>query len=202
MNMSLTVKDNGSDFLPPPEGLHIARCYAVIDLGMQINKAFGNTSPKVLIGWELSNTLMPDGKPFIQMQSYTASISPNSKLRGLLEAWRGKGFTPAELQGFQLQSILGAPCYLTIKHTPNPQASQPWANVISICTLPSSVTCPPAINPPIYFDLDNYSEAAYLSLSEGIRKKINLEDVKGAKQAATRVVTDAALEGIDQDVPF
>ena len=40
--MSLTVKDRGGDFLPAPEGLHIARCYAVMDMGVQTNPMYGN----------------------------------------------------------------------------------------------------------------------------------------------------------------
>ncbi len=199
--MSLTVKDKGNDFLPPPEGLHIARCYAVVDLGMQENKAFGTRSPKVLIGWELGDSIMPDGKPFIQMQSYTASISQSSKLRALLEGWRGKGFTAGELQGFQLRTLLGAPCYLTTKHILNPQASQPWSSIISICKLPNTVVCPPPVNPPLYFDLDEYSEAAYAALSEGIRKKINLGDVQGGTQPAT-VIRNTDSGEVDDDLPF
>ena len=59
--MSLTAKDNGGSFVLAPEGLHVARCYALIDLGDQLNKTYGNHSPKVLIGWELTDKLMADG---------------------------------------------------------------------------------------------------------------------------------------------
>lgn len=208
--MGLIVKDHGGDFQPAPEGMHIARCYGVIDLGIQINKAFGNSSPKVLIAWELGESLMADGRPFIQMQTYTSSISQNSKLRGLLEAWRGKGFSMSELMGFELRSLLGVPCYLTIKHTPNPQSTQPWASIISICKLPSIVTCPPAVNPHVYFDLDHYSEAAYMSLSSVIRKKINLGNrmapsgntlILGAAAPETTQPLSINQEEVD-DLPF
>lgn len=211
--MSLTVKDNGGDFQPAPEGFHIARCYAVIDLGLQFSKKFNNMAPKVLIAWELSDNFMADGRPFVQMQSYTGSLSQNAKLRGVLEAWRGKGFTTEELQGFTLRSLLGVPCYLTTKHTPNPQGGQPWSTIISICRLPPNVTCPPPVNPPIYFDLDDYSETAYCAVSEGIRKKINLKGVTGiqAGAATTLIQADTPLQAIPsvtpaqedlKDVPF
>ena len=36
--MSLTLKENTTTFLPAPEGLPIARCYALIDLGKQLNR--------------------------------------------------------------------------------------------------------------------------------------------------------------------
>lgn len=178
--MSLTVKDNGGDFLPPPEGLHIARCYALIDLGVQVNQTFGNSSPKVLIGWELMDAMMEDGKPFIQMQRYTASLSEKSNLRGLLEAWRGRSFSPEELKGFKLKNILSATCYITTKHKVNQQTNKRWSEVISICRLPQGVTCPQPFNKPIFFDLDEYTEESYLSVPEGIRKKINISGITGA----------------------
>lgn len=212
--MSLTVKDNGGgDFQAAPQGLHIARCYAVIDCGLHLNKAFGNSSPKILIAWEISDCLMPDGRPFAQMQSYTSSISPQSKLKALLEAWRGKRFSESERKGFKLQSLLGVPCYLTTKHVSNPHnPNQPWSSIISICKLPSTVSCPPPFNTPVHFDLDHYSEETYLKLPEGIRKRINLEGVTGFSgpasiEIAREVVAPASslpadpLE-ISDDCPF
>lgn len=175
--MSLTVKDNGGDFLPPPEGLHIARCYVLVDLGIQVNQTYGNSLPKILVGWELMDAFMEDGKPFIQMQRYTASLSKKSNLRALLEAWRGKSFTPEELKGFKLKSILGTTCYITTKYKLNPQTNKRWSEIISICRLPKEISCPAPFNKPIYFDLDEYTEESYLSVSEGIRKKINLTGI-------------------------
>jgi hypothetical protein len=182
-NMSLTVKDNGGDFLPSPEGLHIARCYALIDMGVQINKTYGNSSPKVLISWELMDAFMENSKPFIQMQRYTASLSEKSNLRALLEAWRGRGFTAEELKGFKLKNILGATCYITTKHTINPQTNKRWSEVISICRLPTGVMCPDPYNKSIYFDLDEYTEASFGSIPESIRKKINTSGIAKASTA-------------------
>lgn len=200
--MGLLVKDNGGDFMPPPEGLHIARCYAVIDLGMQMNKAYGNSSSKVLIGWELMDTPMPDGKPFIQMQRYTTSLSEKSNLRALLEAWRGKGFTPEELQGFHLKSILGTACYLTTKHKVNPQTNKRWSEVISICRLPSAVACPPPFNAPLFFDLDDFNEVDYQALPEGIRQKINIPGQTENSPAHHAIQHSQDADEFNQDVPF
>jgi len=172
--MSLNLNTKEACFIPAPEGLHIARCYAVIDLGMQMNKKYGNCSPKVLIAWELSDNLMEDGKPYVQMQQYTVSLNKSSLLRALLEQWRGRKFSIEELKIFQLKEALGKPCYLTTQQSTNPKGDQPWSNIVNICQLPSSVTCPPPINPPVYFDLDDYTDASYLALSERIRHKINL----------------------------
>ena len=175
--MSLTIKENAYDFLPAPEGLHIARCYAVVDLGKQFSKFYDKTLPKVLIGWELADTLMENGKPFIQYQRYTASLNEKSSLRRLLEGWRGRGFQPKELAGFSLKPLLGTTCYLTTKRVVHPGNPQCWSKVMSVCSLPALVQCPPAVNAPIYFDLDHYTESRYLAVPEGIRKQITITDL-------------------------
>ena len=198
--MSLTVKDNSKNFLPAPEGLHMAHCYAVIDLGIQLNAHFNNYSPKVLIGWELPSTLMPDGNPFIQYQRYTASLTDGSHLRKLLESWRGRSFTPEELEGFHLKHILGVPCYLSIAHKLNPKSQTIYANVVGICPLPEGTVCPDLFNPPLFFDLDDYSDDAYQAVPESIRQKINVSrgDAK-ANQVAQAPVESTEL---DNDLPF
>lgn len=176
--MSLLLKEKTMPFLLPNEGLHIARCYLLVDLGDQFSQYYQNTLCKVLIGWEFPLELMENGKPFIQMQRYTASITEKSNLRPLLESWRGRPFSKAEREGFALKNILGSSCYVITKHVLNLQNNQRWSKVISVCHLPESVTCPPPINSPIHFDLDDYSESRYLAVPEGIRKIINLRDLK------------------------
>jgi len=44
-------------------------------------------------------------------------LSEKANLRKDLENWRGKGFTEAELAGFDVESIRGANCLLTITET-------------------------------------------------------------------------------------
>lgn len=198
--MSLTVKDNSKTFLPAPQGLHIARCYALIDLGVQHNDRFNNDSPKVLIGWELSAALMQNGKPFIQFQRYTASLTESSHLRKLLESWRGRSFTPEELEGFHLKNILGAPCYLSITHTFNPKSQQVYSQVVGTCHLPDGAVCPPPFNPLLYFDLDEYTDEAYNSIPESIRQKINL--TRGNAQADHSEEEPLEQSALEADLPF
>lgn len=199
--MSLTIKENANTFLPAPEGLHVARCYALIDLGKQFNKFYGNTLPKLLIGWELTDKLMQNGKPFIQFQRYTASLNEKSSLRGLLEAWRGRGFMPEELDGFELKKLLGETCYLTTKQVTHPQTQQRWSKIISICPLTDYAICPEPFNTPIYFDLDDYSESSYQAVPEGIRKIINLSDLKPAMHNQAPIVSQLTYHPVDPHEP-
>jgi hypothetical protein len=173
--------------------------YALIDLGVQHNYRFNNYSPKVLIGWELPTDLMQDGKPFIQFQRYTASLTEKAHLRQLLESWRGRSFTAEELEGFHLKHILGVPCYLSITHTLNPKSQQVYSQVVGTCPLPDGAVCPPPFNPTLYFDLDEYSDEAYNNIPESIRKKINL--TRGTAKANSSEEISAATEP-EADLPF
>jgi hypothetical protein len=48
---------------------------------------------------------------------YTLSLSDKANLRKDLESWRGKQFTDAELEGFELKNLVGANCYLNLVET-------------------------------------------------------------------------------------
>lgn len=190
--MSLTLKEKTIPFLLPNEGLHIARCYLLVDLGNQFSQHYQNTLSKVLIGWEFPLELMGNGKPFIQLQRYTASITEKSTLRTLLESWRGRPFSKEERDGFKLREILGNSCYVITKQILNPKNNQRWSKVISVCRLPESVNCPPLVNPLIHFDLDDYSESHYLAVPEWIRKIIHITDLKSVTESPTEHSTPLA----------
>jgi hypothetical protein len=140
--MGLTAKDTGggSSFNPIPEGMHQAICYAVYDLGTQYNEVFGNSSHKVLVVWELPDERIDIEKdneklnlPRSISKKYTLSLHEKASLRKDLESWRGKSFTPAELQGFDLTKLLGANCMLQIIH--KKKDNKTYANIQSIVPL-------------------------------------------------------------------
>lgn len=183
--MSLKVKFTPTLFILPPEGMHIARCYSVIDLGEQESKTYNNRYPAVRIAWELPQTQMADGKPFMASRTYNVLLRPKTKLFSLLEGWRGKAFTPEEVayyqqEAFDFKALLGLPCYLTIHYDYDPQHPDPWATVTHASPLPTGVVCPPLINPPVYYDLDEHTEAAYSALPESIRQKINSPNISSS----------------------
>jgi hypothetical protein len=43
-------------------------------------------------------------------------LSEKSRLRPTLEAWRGRKFTKEELDGFDLEKLIAAPCQIQIVH--------------------------------------------------------------------------------------
>ena len=137
--MGLTAKDkgNGKDFEPIPEGMHHAICYGLYDLGTQYNERFGKSAHKVLIQWELPNQRIEIEKdnetldlPRATSKIYTLSLHEKSNLKKDLASWRGKSFTPEELEGFDLRAILGINCTLQIIH--NKKDGNTYSNVATI----------------------------------------------------------------------
>lgn len=212
--MGLTVRDNGSgDFELAPEGTHLARCWRVVDLGTQYSERWGKSKPQVLINWELSDEHMSDGRPFNVGKKYTASLSEKSNLRKDLEAWRGRKFTDEELEGFDISKLLGACCYLGVTH--NETNGKTYANVSSVMALPKGASKPDPSNEPVLFDIDNWDEAVFQSLSEGLQNLIRQSEEYKAKTGQGPAVhnsqfdpqdpganPDQAPEDSLEDIPF
>jgi hypothetical protein len=103
---------------PAPEGLHLAVLVDNHDLGMQENKKFGKSEPKVLFVWEIDKpNPKNENKPYLVFARFTVSLSPKSNLAKLLESWRGRKFAPEErAKDFDLDALLGLSCQLQIVH--------------------------------------------------------------------------------------
>lgn len=154
--MSLTVSESGAKEFPIlPEGSYAAICNMLIDLGMQYNEAYKNSSRKVLIGWELPEERIEingESVPRTINQRYTASLNEKSILRRDLAAWRGRDFNAAELEEFNLRNIVGAPCLLQVIH--RECNGKKYANVASIMSLPKGMSKPQPFEPPLVYDID------------------------------------------------
>ena len=174
--MSLTVNagnGGGGDFEQCPPGSFAARCYQIIDLGHQTFewKVEAKVAPKVRITWEL-NEMMQDGRPFSISREYTASIGDKANIRKDLEAWRGRPFSSEELRNFSLENVLGAPCLLGVVHKPSKDGSKVYANVGSIMALPKGMPSPELVNPAVKFDIGEFDQNIFNSLSSYVQKKI------------------------------
>lgn len=157
--MSLKVSENGSGSIIPvlEEGSYAAVCYMLVDIGMQRNERYGNSSRKVIIGWEIADEFVDvDGekKPRVFSARYTASLNEKAILRRDLAAWRGREFTEAELAEFDLRNIIGAPCLIQIIHKEGGNGKM-YANLASIMKLPKGMNIPKMTLEPIVYDIDD-----------------------------------------------
>lgn len=207
------------EFEPAPEGTHIARCVQLIELGTIFNSYRDKWQYKVVIGWELPNcTKETDDEgvasPYIVWRRLTVSLSTQSHMRPMLEAWRGKSFDPVELQGFALAKILDKGCMVTVVHETKkekkkegePEGSEKvrtYANVKSVVALPKGVEVPDRITPIINFELDAWDQATFDTFSEKLKTAILGSKEVMAMRSADKNGTQASEGALpDEDIPF
>ncbi len=135
--MAIIAKEPaGRDFIPAPSGTHIAVCCDVVDLGV-LEVSFGGESKqqhKVNLVWQIEE-VMSDNRPYMVRKRYTLSLHEKAALRKDLESWRGRTFTPEELQGFDLEVLIGKGCILSVIHNPGNKGGV-FANIAAIMKLP------------------------------------------------------------------
>jgi hypothetical protein len=170
----MLITEQQSSFDIVPAGTHVARCYRFIDLGTQDVTWQGETKSRhqVMLGWELPEELMHDGRPYSMHQTYTWSMHEKSRLRQDLESWRGRKFGPDDFHGdtqFDTKGLLGVPCLLTVIHN-----DKGYANIAAISPLAKGMQCAPAVNKPVYLSLlpDRWNAETFASLSDKLKSKI------------------------------
>jgi hypothetical protein len=217
--MGLIASDSGGgDFKLIPAGVHIGRCFRIVDLGTQEEVYEGEAKllPKVAIYWELhgeeedGTPLMADnGEPLVIWQEYTKSLGQKAKLRAALESWRGKPFSEDELKGFDISKLLNAYCMVNVTHKTS-QKGKTYANVASLTPLPAALrhSKPNPVLPSAIFDLDNFNEALFNTFHDKLKEKINnsIERKGGGKSvSAGHADANVPAEAYDEelgDCPF
>lgn len=203
--MSLEAKDSGGqDFEPLSENIHHAVCSRIYDLGTQHSEMFGTDSHKVLITWEVpGETIEIDGEdvPRIISKEYTLSLSKKSNLRPALEAWRGKKFSEKELQGFNVEKLVGANCQLQIVHVK--KEDKTYGNIAAIMALPKGTEKITAFNGTHVYkieDSNNFPD----STPEWIKKKImNSKEWKSTELKGMSAESGNGKDDIvDEEIPF
>lgn len=203
MAIMATDSGGGGDYKPVPQGTHQAICNTVVDLGKQ-NTEFqgqGKVQHKVYLRWELPTERMTwtdrEGRehegPMTIGKTYTLSLHEKAALRGDLEAWRGRAFTPDELRGFDVVNLLGKACQITVVHAE--RNGKLYANIASLAGWPKGLERPERPEQPILlYDTDH--PTAYNDLPEWLRKKVD-EQVKDAPASLA-----TGYDDLDDDVPF
>lgn len=197
--MSLTVNSNATSTIEPiSEGTHLGVCNMLVDLGLQYNETFKNTSRKVLIGWEIPGETieLEDGPhPRTISKRYTASLNESANLRQDLAAWRGRDFTPAELEAFDLRNVIGTSCLITVIHKVS--NGKTYANIQTITALPKGMERGRLTDKPLVFDLDtdpiDTVEALPKWIAEVIKKSQTYQDRLSAPVKFTEVDDEEQL---------
>jgi hypothetical protein len=217
--MSFIVENTSTgDFTPVPPGLHLARCYRIVDLGTQQIEYMGETKHqrKIMLGWELhgkddeGNELVTSrGDPLAIFKNYTLSWNEKANLRTDLQGWRNKPFTEEEMRRFDISSIIGAWCMVNVIQRPGKNGKM-YSNVGSISPVPPIVKqsgLPPAVNPNQLFRLAEPDHELFETFGKGLKEKIQaspewqaLQGKKPAQNAAK--APPSGFDDMDDDLPF
>lgn len=201
---------NGGNFKRVPAGVHIGRCYSLIDLGTQTtNGQYGEKQQhKLRVGWELFGedeeghplVVDVDGKemPMTISKSYTVSLHEKAGLRKDLAAWRGRDFTEEEAKAFDVSKLIGAYCMVNVTTSEN--NGKTYSNVGGLTPLPAALknSKPAPCHETLLFNLDEPDLAVFATFHEKLQDAIrNSPEWKAKHGSAPAVAWDE-----EQQIPF
>jgi len=216
--MSFVVEDSGGNFERCAPGMHLARCYRIVDLGTQKSEYMGQPKflHKVMFGWEIHGTddngtpiRMRDGRPFAIFKNYTLSWSEKANLRLDLQSWRGKPFSQEELRKFDLKNVLGAWCMLNIIE--RDKDGKTYTNINGVTPVPGVIKqagFPEAVNKLELFNLQEPNMEMFNGFSDNLKAKISAspewQRLQGKAEAPSAPQQSRApvAEDDSEDIPF
>lgn len=180
--MEITAKS--SNRVLAPEGVHMARCVKVIDLGTVKSEFEGKEvkNRKIQFAFELVDTEFQfdeesEVRPFVVYKDYTASVSPKATLAKDIASWTGKKVDPK--QPFNPEAMLGKECQIQVAHVTSKTGSE-YVRIMSIMQVPTDkktgkpIKVTKAANPLVFLSLDKdeFDQAVFDELPEFLQENI------------------------------
>lgn len=200
----------GASFDPVPEGPHPAICDMFVDLGLQetTGKYAGKVQHKVYFRWQIPSLRLSyekDGQQYEGPMSigakFTLSLHEKAALRKFLQGWRGRAFTAEELKKFDVTTVVGKPCIISVSHTPK-DGGGVYANVDSAMKLMAGMEAPKLEGEVLIYDADNVD--SFDKLRPWLQDIIKAQ--KSSQEADKVNDPDAwragEVDDLDDDVPF
>lgn len=215
--MSLTARDSGGgSFTPVAPGMHLARCYRIVDMGTQKTEFQGQAKhlQKVMLQFEVHGEddngkplLTAKGEPMSISKNFTLSLAEKATMRKDLQAWRGREFTPEELRGFELKNVLGAWAMITASKAVGNNGKE-YTNIVSINPVPAAIKkagMPEGFNKLAMFVISNPDMELFETFGNGLKEKITSSPEWRARGPAPQPAPDRPSSGfddMDDDIPF
>ena len=219
--MGLVAKQgDGGGFTPVPPGMHLARCYRIIDLGTQKSEWLGTVKnlPKIMLQFEVhgeDETGAPlttsRGDPMSISKNYTLSLGEKATLRKDLQSWRGRDFTPEELRGFELKNILGAWAMISVAKSLGNNGKE-YTNIMSVNPVPKQIKSaglPEGLNKLSLFSIEDPDMELFETFSDGLKSKIKAspewqsrENAMSKNAASRSAPQGGAFDDMKDDLPF
>lgn len=214
--MALYASDSGGggDFDPVPEGSHPAVCDMLVDLGLQETKGkfAGKIQHKVYLRWQIPSLRLSyekDGEkiegPMTIGSRFTVSLHEKAALRKLLQQWRGRAFTADELKKFDVTSVVGKPCLISVSHTPR-DGGGVYANVDTAMKLPTGMEPPKLEGETVIYDGDHLDAFEKLRpwMQDLIKEQKSPHEADKANDpdAWREAQAGSSYDDLDDDIPF
>lgn len=198
----------GKDFDPVPEGSHLAVCDMFVDLGIQETNYNGQVKQqhKIYLRWQIPSLRLKYEKDGVEHEGpmaigskFTLSLHEKASLRKILQSWRGRAFTPDELKKFDVTTVLGAPCLITVTHEPK-DGGGVYANVGAVAKLPPGVPAPTIDGETLIYDADNLGN--FEKLRPWLQDAIKAQKLEESPPEQRGPEQQPAYADLDDDVPF
>jgi hypothetical protein len=168
-------------------GTYQAVCKGVFDIGQQKQEYDGDVKyvDQVIIVFEVNERMTVEkhaGERFNIPGWYTNSLHEKAKLRKDLENWRGRAFTEKQLEGFDLEVLVGVNCTLSVIETKSGKSKIG------------------SISPPMKGSTELVVEKPFTEIPEWIQK-LTSEKVVNQENVSQDPYDPNIPEG-DDDIPF
>jgi hypothetical protein len=212
--MSLVAKDSGGEgnFTPVPPGMHLARCYRIIDLGTQKSEFQGQVKylHKAMLQFEVHGEdekgrplVTSKGEPLSISKNYTLSLAEKATLRIDLQTWRGVAFTPDQLRGFELKNILGHWAMLSVAKSVGNNGKE-YTNIMSVNPVPQAIKkggLPEGVNKLAMFTIMDPDMELFETFSNNLQAKIKAAPEWESNEKRAAKSGESGFEDLD-DLPF
>jgi len=213
--MALIAKSSGENtFVPVPQGMHLARCYRIIDMGTQKSEYQGQVKhlSKVMLQFEIHGNdddnkpiVTQKGEPMSISKNFTLSLAEKATLRKDLQTWRGREFTEDELRGFELKNVLGAWAMISVIKALGNNGKE-YTNIAAIMSVPSAIKkagIPEGHNDLTLFSIDEPDMALFDSFSNGLKEKIGKSPEWQSRGKSSAPKAPAGpFDDMEDDIPF
>lgn len=143
MAIYASSKGGSADFELCPAGTQQLVCCDIVDHG-EVKVRYGNKERmqhKITIRWLSAEHKTKEGKPMLVQRRFTCSLHPQAALRKYLDVWRGRPFSAAEADKFDLEKLIGINAIGQVVHEQKPRGT--FAEVVACVPLLRNMTAAP-----------------------------------------------------------
>lgn len=186
MSDQITAKGSESKFRPHNEGQFVGQCVDTIDLGQKVQDFPGTPkylAPTCAIVFRTGERNEETGEYIDIAREFTVSMGDKANLRKFLEQWRGKPYTPEQIDaGVPLHKLTNNHGLLTVAHKQSGKG-RTYANITACVGIPKQMA------------------AAVTTYDDYVRDDYWNTKRKGYAEEAARFRSDSAAAPQDDEFP-